>query len=205
MAPSIIRLGAVALACASSVIAQEAYTLKESYDTTNFFQKFNFFNEKDPNNGHVRYVNKADAEKYKLIRTDKDDVYIGVDATSGYEEGRRSVRLESRNTYNKGLIIADFSHLPAKACGAWPAFWMVGPTWPTDGEIDIVEGWNLNERNKIVLHTDDPKRTGVCTIDKSTFTSDLKYANCFDPVYNTGCAVEETNGLWGNPSGGVCK
>lgn len=209
MASSIVRLGAVALACASGVIAQEAYQLKESYTPSNFFDKFDFFNDRDSNQGFVKYRNKKDAQDLKLIRSSPDEVYIGVQASGHDQDGRSSVRLESKNTYNKGLIIADFSHFPGRSCGSWPAFWMAGPSWPEDGEIDIVEGWNLNTKNKVVLHTDAPKNTGVCTIDQGVMTSPVSYSNCWGAApgqpENTGCAVEENNGLWANPNGGICE
>ncbi|KAL2017630.1 hypothetical protein VTK56DRAFT_1898 [Thermocarpiscus australiensis] len=207
MAPSVVRLGAVALACASGVVAQEAYQLKESYNPSNFFEKFNFFSSPDPNGGFVKYRNQQDSEALGLVKTNQDDVYIGVQNTDFPQDGRSSVRLESVNTYNSGLFIADFTHFPANACGAWPAFWLVGAEWPRDGEVDIYEGWNMNTRNKIVLHTDSPVNTGICTVDQSDFTSPMQYSNCWSNAPgqpgNTGCAVEETNGLWANPSGGV--
>lgn len=209
MAPSIVRLGAAALACASGVVAQETYQLKESYNPSNFFEKFKFFSSDDPNQGFVNYRNQKDSEDLGLVKRGADDVYIGVDTNDIPSDGRSSVRLESVNTYNSGLFIADFAHFPRAACGAWPAFWMVGPSWPEDGEVDIYEGWNLNERNKIVLHTDSPTKTGVCKVDPGDFTSPIQYPDCWmeapDQPGNAGCAVEETNGLWANPSGGVCE
>ena len=42
MAPSLLSIGAAALACAGSVSAKKWY-LDDSYDATNFFDKFNFF------------------------------------------------------------------------------------------------------------------------------------------------------------------
>lgn len=210
MAPSLLRLGAAALACASGVVAQQkSYQLKESYNPANFFDKFDFFSDRDLNRGFVKYRNRADAEKLKLIETAETEVKIAVDAKGRDQDGRSSVRLESKNTYNSGLFIADFSHFPRAACGAWPAFWMVGPNWPTDGEIDIYEGWNLNEKNKVVLHTDSPLKSGVCTIDQALFTGDMQTSNCWNNAPgqsgNQGCAVDESTGLWGNPNGGVCE
>lgn len=49
----------------------------------------------------------------------------------------------SNKGYNKGLIIGDFAHMPGSDCGIWPAFWLVGPNWPSGGEIDIIEGVNI--------------------------------------------------------------
>ena len=31
--------------------------------------------------------------------------------------------------------------------------WMVGPNWPNQGEVDIIEGVNLNNYDQITLHT----------------------------------------------------
>ncbi|KAK4104169.1 glycoside hydrolase family 16 protein, partial [Parathielavia hyrcaniae] len=207
MAPSIIRLGAAALAYASTAAAIEVYQLKESYTPSNFFDKFNFFSESDPNRGFVKYRNKEDASSLDLIKTGADDVTISVDSTGTDQDGRSSVRLESVSTYSSGLFIADFAHFPKQACGAWPAFWMVGPSWPRDGEVDIYEGWNLNPANKVVLHTDDPAHVGSCVIQPGDFSSTMVWANCWNNAPgqpgNTGCAVDETNGLHGNPAGGV--
>jgi hypothetical protein len=52
-----------------------------------------------------------------------------------------SVRVTSMKTFFHGLVIADFDHMPF-GCSVWPAFWTVGPEWPSHGEIDIVEGVN---------------------------------------------------------------
>jgi hypothetical protein len=210
MAPSMVRLGAAALACASSAVATlEAYELKESYNPSNFFDKFKFFSDSDPNQGFVKYRSESDAKSLGLIETGNQDVTIRVDSTTKEENGRNSVRLESVNTYNSGLFIADFSHFPKQACGAWPAFWMVGPTWPDDGEIDIYEGWNLNKQNKVVLHTDDPDKVDACKIQPGDFTSSMVYENCWNEApfqpRNGGCAVDESNGLFGNAAGGVCE
>ncbi|KAF2275967.1 endo-1,3(4)-beta-glucanase-like protein [Westerdykella ornata] len=67
--------------------------------------------------------------------------------------GRDSVRIQSKRGYTRGLIIGDFAHIPGTACGSWPAFWMVGPNWPNQGELDIIEGVNLNQNNQVTLHT----------------------------------------------------
>lgn len=214
MAPSIVRLGAAAaLAYVSGAAARETYQLKESYNPSNFFDKFNFFSEGDPNKGFVKYRNKDDAKALNLFETGTDDVTIRVEATQtglDTQDGRSSVRLQSANSYNSGLFIADFSHLPLAACGAWPAFWLTGPNWPTDGEIDIYEGWNMATANKIVAHTDAPGTSGTCKINQGDITgSNLLYNNCWinapDQPGNAGCAVEERNGLFSNPAGGVCE
>ena len=43
-----------------------------------------------------------------------------------------SVRISSKKTYNGGLFIADFFAMP-HGCSVWPAYWSVGPNWPSAG------------------------------------------------------------------------
>lgn len=53
-----------------------------------------------------------------------NQVYMGVDTTKVLNPngvGRDSVRIQSKNAYNHGLVIADFAHIPGSNCGAWPA------------------------------------------------------------------------------------
>ena len=45
--------------------------------------------------------------------------------------------------YSSGLFIADFAAM-SHSCAVWPAYWSVGDQWPSSGEIDVIEGVNLN-------------------------------------------------------------
>ena len=47
-------------------------------------------------------------------------------------------------TPTKPVFVEFKATLPATANGTvanWPALWLVGQTWPEDGEIDVMEGW----------------------------------------------------------------
>lgn len=79
----------------------------------------------DPAGGHVVYQNRSNAEALGLISYTKDNhVYVGVDHDSigntDLKGGRASVRLESKRSFDKGLLIARFAHLPFNQCGVWP-------------------------------------------------------------------------------------
>jgi beta-glucanase (GH16 family) len=66
---------------------------------------------------------------------------MGVDTTHLYDPygaGRPSVRITSNNAYTHGLFVLDVNHMPF-GCGTWPAFWTVGPNWPSHGEIGMNE------------------------------------------------------------------
>jgi hypothetical protein len=76
------------------------------------------------NKGFAQYVNKEEALSSGLAKYVDDKVYIGVDAKNTYAEkstGRHSVRIHSKNTFDNGLLVADFAHLPVAGNGMWPA------------------------------------------------------------------------------------
>ncbi|KAM3515260.1 hypothetical protein MY11210_001153 [Beauveria gryllotalpidicola] len=134
-----------------------AYSLATSYGGDALINGFNFIDTPDPSNGYVRYQSQANAASQGLFAVDQQTgvVRIGVDYTNTLDvsDGRPSIRLESKQTFNEGLFVADFLHMPPSQCGVWPAFWAYGPNWPNSGEIDIIEGANTAHRNIISAHT----------------------------------------------------
>ncbi|KAI1082747.1 glycoside hydrolase family 16 protein [Whalleya microplaca] len=138
-----------------SVGAQAAYSLLDSYDSTNFFEGFEFFNSPDPTNGFVKYHTAMEADTSLLAGYANNAIYLAVDSeTMNPAGGRGSVRVNSKKSYTKGLIVADIAHQPSAQCGSWPAFWTVGgANWPYNGEIDIIEGVNLATNTTYTLHT----------------------------------------------------
>jgi hypothetical protein len=90
---------------------------------------------------------------------------MGVDYTTKDTAGRASVRLESKKSWNHGLMIADIWHMPSSECGSWPAMWLLSSSdkWPMGGEIDILEGVNDYTSNSVTLHT-----SKGCMVDNST-------------------------------------
>lgn len=113
-------LSALALAITGASATQ--WQLTETYDKTNFFDKFEFFSKEDPTFGHVNYRNREDATKLGLIGVEGNDVFMRPDTSSTVgDEGRSSVRIESKKAYDHGLFIARFSKVPTPTCGVWPA------------------------------------------------------------------------------------
>jgi hypothetical protein len=58
------------------------------------------------------------------MKMQNGQVYMGVDTKSVLNPngpGRKSVRIQSKVSYNRALIIADIPHVPGSACGSWPA------------------------------------------------------------------------------------
>lgn len=159
-----------------------------------------------------------------MVGYDKDGLpKIGVDwKSNNYDKdgvfGRSSVRLESKESYGKGLYIFDIAHLPAAVDGAWPAIWTYGDwadsydNWPKHGDIDIYENWNKYDFNRQTLHT-----TSGCSIkdDGSHMTNSMDSYSCnyltdedFMGVRQykfQGCSSSEGSGSFGNADGGVCQ
>lgn len=142
----------------SGIPGAASYQLVDDYDpSVNFFEKFFFYNDYDPTYGHVKYVNETvaiangyayvnDAGK-AIIKPDTDNLWPPGYGPPRFPDGvfapgRPSVRVESLNTYTHGLFIFDSTHLPA-GCGTWPAYWLLGPNWPSNGEIGKQSKYSL--------------------------------------------------------------
>lgn len=63
------------------------------------------------------------------------------------------MRLESKDTFDNGILIADIAHMPGNQCGIWPAFWTYNMQEDPIGEVDIIEGISHQADNVISLHT----------------------------------------------------
>ncbi|KAK2748498.1 hypothetical protein FQN57_000631 [Myotisia sp. PD_48] len=148
----------------------------------------------DPTHGFVKYIGENEARSTGLIEIEtrydgKEVVRMGVDNINITPDGRPSVRISSKKSYNYGLWIADFAHVPGAACGSWPAYWLLGPSWPNNGEIDIFEGINLDISNSMTLHTGQN-----CTISSDAkFTGTMKTPYCDQnappPQGGNGCTI----------------
>jgi len=183
------------------------YVLEDDYTSDgNFFDQFSFFNAADPTHGFVDYVDKDTAQQSGFIKTQGNQYHMGVgNATTA--NGMPSVRITSNKSYNSGLVILDLEHMPANACGTWPAFWMVGPDWPSNGEIgksqnigstarrltsaDIIEGVNDQITNAMTLHTGPD-----CSITNTAdMLGSVKGTNCDVKASpdNAGCQITTIN------------
>jgi hypothetical protein len=141
-----------------------------------------------------------------LVTSSAKSVVLSVDSKAITPGGRPSMRLESKKTYDSGLIIGDFAKMPV-GCGTWPAFWTLGPNWPSSGEIDIIEGVNSQSVNAMTLHT-----AAGCSIGNTagSFTGNIKTANCDVNApgqgNNVGCGIQaagaSTYGAGFNSAGG---
>jgi hypothetical protein len=192
---SIMRISQLFLSLGASVvcvagITNSSYTVADSYDATNFFSKFSFYTGQDPTGGFVDYQGEAAANQSGLAGYSNGAIYLGVDyKTVNPTSGRSSVRVTSNKAYTKGLIIADIAHMPASTCGTWPAFWTFGPNWPNSGEIDIIEGVNMQTSNSITLHTSEG-----CSLDGSGSVTSSVLAST-DCTGNNGCSFKTINPL----------
>ena len=138
----------------------------------------------------VEFVDQSTAQSSGLISSSNSSVVLAVDSKQ-IMENRSSVRIQSKNSYNLGLIVADVVHMPGGICGTWPALWTIGPDWPLNGEIDIVEGVNSASVNAMTLHTGPG-----CSISSGSFLGEMKTSNCWvdapNQGTNDGCGIDAT-------------
>lgn len=108
--------------CMLIVSVAHAYKLDKKLDAGNFLGYFDFIDTPDKyTGGCVSYISKSEATSMGLACVVGNQVYLVVDNNAVIDVkpqgGRKSVRLESQCTIDNGLVIADFAHLPANACG----------------------------------------------------------------------------------------
>ncbi|RVX69220.1 hypothetical protein B0A52_07196 [Exophiala mesophila] len=193
MSSAILFVAALA-ALVPLTTAGSGYVLEDDYTVDKFFSMFEFFTAPDPTHGYVTYIGQSAAQAAGLVNTNNGAVYMGVDYTNvASGSGRQSVRITSKKSYTHGLIILDSSHMPGGICGTWPAFWTVGPNWPTGGEIDIIEGVNSQTANSMALHTGPG-----CSIQNSgLFEGQISTPNCDvaanGQATNAGCQIHSGN------------
>lgn len=163
------------------------YVLSQQYQGEAFFDGFSFQNISDPTNGAVIYVDQYTAWKSGYANVTGNSVYLGVDHTNVYSNGRESVRLQSNDQFTEALVVLHLSHMPGSICGTWPAFWTVGGNWPNEGEIDIIEGVNVNTQNQMTMHT-----SAGCSNDYSLPFTGEDSGMSSDCEGNTGCGIVES-------------
>ncbi|RMZ83979.1 hypothetical protein DV737_g1281, partial [Chaetothyriales sp. CBS 132003] len=194
------------LAGALTHTTSASYSLLQDYSGNAFFEGFDFFTDADPTAGHVQFQNITSANETGLagfidIGNASQAVFMGVDSTGVTPEGRGAVRVSSRQSFQHALVIADIAHMPGGICGTWPAFWMVGPDWPTNGEIDIVEGVNDQTSNIMTLHTSAGLSLSTPSASKSLapFAGKIATSNCDvnapDQAKNAGCSIVDNSNL----------
>ncbi|KAF5376167.1 hypothetical protein D9757_009320 [Collybiopsis confluens] len=151
-----------------------AYDVVREYSGITFFDEWDFYGSWDNLTlGDVNWLSQSDAFSQGLAYVNNaENVIIKVDNmhSVAYPNKRNSVRITTKDLYGAGsLWIIDLVHIPY-GCSVWPgntiplcsrdcspeifaAFWTMGPKWPDDGEIDIIEGINLMPSNQMALHT----------------------------------------------------
>ncbi|EIM82836.1 uncharacterized protein STEHIDRAFT_102256 [Stereum hirsutum FP-91666 SS1] len=174
----------------SSVTSAQAFVLQDVYVGDAFFKGFHWETMNDPTHGRVNYVSQSAARQANLSYASNDKFVMRADDTTKVwkrARGRDSVRISSKQTYDDALFVLDLEHMP-EGCATWPAFWTVtkkGP-WPHGGEIDVIEGVNLDTHNLASLHT----LPGCTMAQHRPHTGTPTSLNCdTSQNYNQGCGV----------------
>ena len=99
------------------------------------------------------------------------------------------------------LCLADRPHAPQRGA---VAFWLVGPSWPNGGEIDIIEGVDDTSTVASTLHTNDGcsmygQSTDDFTGTMETFDCDV---NAAGQAANQGCGIIGPDSSMGVPFNG---
>ncbi|AAW46063.1 hypothetical protein CNBJ0500 [Cryptococcus deneoformans B-3501A] len=172
------------------------YPLVESWHGKGFFDGFTFPVETYDNttNGDTFWATPANTSLLYTTSTGATILKVDNRTFVPYPEKRYAPRLLSKSAYDLGTVwVMDAVHLPY-GCSVWPAFWTQGPSWPAGGEIDIIEGINLQATNMIALHTSGASSCTIPTTSPSPFSGTVSYPNCDNSQnYGSGCTVYDRN------------
>ncbi|KAI0674443.1 concanavalin A-like lectin/glucanase domain-containing protein [Trametes maxima] len=184
------------------------YNIAKDYSGKNFFDGWDFYGSWDNLTlSNVLWVDQATATQEKLAYVNQaGNAIIRVDNTTNVPDAgpntrRNTIRLTTQEFYDYGsLWVFDATHVPF-GCSVWPAFWTKGPTWPDNGEIDILEAVNQMTFNQMAIHTLD----GCLTSDAIQQSGKLENNDCGSA---SGCTVaEQKPNSYGDPlnaaNGGV--
>ncbi|WFD22383.1 hypothetical protein MEQU1_001053 [Malassezia equina] len=165
--------------------------LADTVQGNDYFEKFNFFtgNDLQLTQGLVNYVDLQTAKNTNLSYVDGNNFVMRVDTTQVQEQGRPSVRIESKQSYTDAVIVLQVSHIPT-GCAVWPAFWTVTKNqqaWPAGGEIDIIE--NVNDQYPYNLGSAHVQQ-GDCAITNPKQTGTTVFDQCNAVANdNSGCRI----------------
>ncbi|KAJ7800330.1 glycoside hydrolase family 16 protein [Mycena olivaceomarginata] len=174
----------------SLVSLVSCYNIVDNFSGLTFFDNWDFYGNYDNLTlGDVVWLSEADAFTQELALVNAaGNVIIKVDNFSNvpFNQKRNSVRITTKASYSLGsLWIIDAVHLPF-GCSVWPSIWTMGPTWPAGGEIDIIEGINLQTANQVALHT----TTGCLHTTPPEQKGTSSVVDCSEA---SGCLVGETS------------
>ncbi|KAG6864896.1 hypothetical protein C0991_006466 [Blastosporella zonata] len=170
------------------LVQVKGYDLAKDYSGITFFDGWTFYGGYDNLTlGDVVWLDIDDAYGQGLAYINGlGNAILKVDNEHSVaaNQKRGSVRITSQAAYDVGsLWITDMVHIPY-GCSVWPAFWTMGPNWPDNGEIDILEGINLMDHNQMALHT-----LPGCT--HSTPSNQMGISGELDCSQPSGCIVAE--------------
>ncbi|KAH6884743.1 glycoside hydrolase family 16 protein [Coprinopsis sp. MPI-PUGE-AT-0042] len=171
------------------------YLLTETYQGTNFYDKFDWFSIPDWSHGRVNYTDRETSKRLNLTYATANTFILRGDyktVLTADGPGRNSVRIRSKRAFKNHVAVFNVRHMP-EGCGTWPAIWETKESgWPSGGELDILEGANNQAPNLVSVHT-----SANCTMPQvRNHTGTPVSLNC----YNGGCNVRlPTQNSYGAP------